>query len=108
MQAIVRFTDVDLRQILFFAAVVVVAVAGGSLLVPQKKEPPAPAKRAEPEEFDPFAGGYPVPPLPGQQLPPSPRRRTRVTAGVGGAPSGTDQATGSATEHETETEVQRG
>lgn len=25
------------------------------------------------ETFDPFAGGYPVPPLPGQQLPPSPR-----------------------------------
>ena len=34
--------------------------------------------RPEPEvkpvgEFDPFAGGYPVPPLPGQQIPPSPR-----------------------------------
>lgn len=30
--------------------------------------------------FDPFAGGYPVPPLPGQQLPPSPRAgRTPVT-----------------------------
>jgi len=25
------------------------------------------------EDFDAFAGGYPVPPLPGQQLPPSPR-----------------------------------
>jgi NADH-quinone oxidoreductase subunit H len=28
-------------------------------------------------EFDPMAGGYPVPPLPGQKLPPVPRRRRR-------------------------------
>ena len=33
---------------------------------------PEPEVKAD-EEFDPFAGGYPVPPLPGQQLPPSPR-----------------------------------
>ena len=30
-------------------------------------------QKYETEEFDPFAGGYPVPPLPGQKLPPSPR-----------------------------------
>ncbi|WP_291378650.1 NADH-quinone oxidoreductase subunit NuoH [Demequina sp.] len=30
-------------------------------------------QKFETEEFDPFAGGYPVPPLPGQKLPPSPR-----------------------------------
>ncbi|GAA2499806.1 NADH-quinone oxidoreductase subunit NuoH [Streptomyces sp. NPDC059506] len=41
-------------------------------------------KRAEAErgagpepEFDPMAGGFPVPPLPGQSLPPVPRRRSR-------------------------------
>lgn len=34
------------------------------------------AKASEP--FDAFAGGYPVPPLPGQQLPPSPRK-ARIT-----------------------------
>jgi NADH-quinone oxidoreductase subunit H len=28
-------------------------------------------------EFDPMAGGYPVPPLPGQKLPPVPRRRRK-------------------------------
>lgn len=33
--------------------------------------------RAESEVFDPLAGGYPVPPLPGQQLPPVPRRPSR-------------------------------
>ncbi|WP_079166516.1 NADH-quinone oxidoreductase subunit NuoH [Streptomyces oceani] len=30
------------------------------------------------ESFDPMAGGYPVPPLPGQTLPPTPRRRSRA------------------------------
>lgn len=30
-------------------------------------------EKEDTEPFDPFAGGYPVPPLPGQQLPPSPR-----------------------------------
>ena len=40
--------------------------------------------------YDPFAGGYPVPPLPGQVLPPSPRKqrlaaaaKASVTAGPG-------------------------
>ncbi|GAA2266292.1 NADH-quinone oxidoreductase subunit H [Streptomyces ruber] len=32
---------------------------------------------AEPPAFDPMAGGFPVPPLPGQTLPPVPRRRSR-------------------------------
>ncbi|WP_309063951.1 NADH-quinone oxidoreductase subunit NuoH [Streptomyces sp.] len=40
------------------------------------------AKQAEqpaeaPAAFDPMAGGFPVPPLPGQELPPVPRRRSR-------------------------------
>lgn len=37
-----------------------------------RKEAKAPA---EPAGFDPMAGGFPVPPLPGQELPPVPRRR---------------------------------
>ncbi|MFB7368119.1 complex I subunit 1/NuoH family protein, partial [Streptomyces hydrogenans] len=40
----------------------------------RKKEEPAGA--AEPA-FDPMAGGFPVPPKPGQSLPPVPRRRPR-------------------------------
>lgn len=32
---------------------------------------------AQPPGFDPMAGGFPVPPLPGQELPPVPRRRPR-------------------------------
>ena len=34
-------------------------------LVPERKEPEA---AEEPEEFDAFAGGFPVPPIPGQEL----------------------------------------
>jgi len=37
---------------------------------PAVEEGPEPA-------FDPMAGGFPVPPLPGQSLPPVPRRRSR-------------------------------
>ncbi|MGW8379269.1 NADH-quinone oxidoreductase subunit NuoH [Streptomyces sp. ODS28] len=37
--------------------------------------------KAEHEVFDPMAGGYPVPPLPGQTLPPVPRRRSRAESG---------------------------
>ena len=42
------------------------------------------------EPFDAFAGGYPVPPLPGQSLPPSPRaaRRQRATAAISAGPAG--------------------
>ncbi|WP_059012752.1 NADH-quinone oxidoreductase subunit NuoH [Streptomyces specialis] len=37
------------------------------------------AEAGRPEEpFDPMAGGYPVPPLPGQTLPPVPRRPSRA------------------------------
>ncbi|NLU70314.1 NADH-quinone oxidoreductase subunit NuoH [Streptomyces sp. HNM0574] len=50
------------------------------------------------EVFDPMAGGYPVPPLPGQTLPPVPRRRSRAhdadrplvgAGGNSGSPGGT-------------------
>jgi NADH-quinone oxidoreductase subunit H len=51
------------------------------------------AESAEPAPFDPFAGGHPVPPLPGQELAPSPRRRLRETAAVATAPSGSDADT---------------
>ncbi|TDC24115.1 NADH-quinone oxidoreductase subunit NuoH [Streptomyces sp. 8K308] len=51
----------------------------------QRLEAEEAAKAAEP--FDPMAGGYPVPPLPGQTLPPVPRRPSRaerVPASAGG------------------------
>jgi NADH-quinone oxidoreductase subunit H len=44
------------------------------------KTPPEP--EPEGEEIDPFADGFPVPPLPGQVLPPSPRAAGKVDAVV--------------------------
>lgn len=55
----------------FGVLVVVMAVL---LLWPEKKAPVGTVKSGE---FDAFADGFPVPPLPGQTLPPSGRRRPR-------------------------------
>jgi len=69
---------VDLRTPLMVAAGVVLVLAVASLFLPErKKEEPAPS---EPETFDAFEWGYPVPPLPGQKLPPSPRAERRAAA----------------------------
>jgi len=80
----------DVRQIMFLVAGVLVVVLlltfVWDLLVPAKPEPRH-AAGAGPQrrEFDPFAGGYPVPPLPGQMLPP-------LTVRPGGAAQLTDDA----------------
>ncbi|MFJ9692814.1 NADH-quinone oxidoreductase subunit NuoH [Kitasatospora sp. NPDC101183] len=59
-----------------------------------KKQPePEPAPPAG--EFDPMAGGYPVPPLPGQVLPPVPRRPSRAQKQLQDARSGADHSEGS-------------
>ncbi|MET7637368.1 NADH-quinone oxidoreductase subunit NuoH [Streptomyces sp. NPDC005438] len=45
----------------------------------REEEKKAQEAEAEPSKpFDPMAGGYPVPPLPGQTLPPVPRRPSRM------------------------------
>ncbi|MEE1789003.1 NADH-quinone oxidoreductase subunit NuoH [Streptomyces sp. SP17BM10] len=46
-------------------------------------------------EFDPMAGGYPVPPLPGQVLAPVPRRRSRAPKQLQDALNGSDHSEGS-------------
>jgi len=38
-----------------------------------------PPRQGPPEEIDPYADGFPVPPLPGQVLPPSPRAERQLT-----------------------------
>jgi NADH-quinone oxidoreductase subunit H len=43
------------------------------------------------QEFDPFAGGFPVPPMPGQIAQPS--RRTKVTISSGAATRATTETT---------------
>jgi NADH-quinone oxidoreductase subunit H len=54
------------RQTLMYAAIAAGVLILLTFLIPEKK----PAPEAEPDaEFDAFAGGYPVPPMPGQTLP---------------------------------------
>lgn len=85
---VLRTEGLDRWQIVLAATGVVVALAVPSLLwnrmssgrVRPTGTPGGPAVTAETEQpFDPMAGGFPVPPLPGQTLPPR-RRRTPVTA----------------------------
>jgi NADH-quinone oxidoreductase subunit H len=52
-------------------------------------------QQADNEVFDPMAGGFPVPPLPGQTLPPVPRRRSRHDPALVG-PSGAAESAGEA------------
>jgi len=65
-------------------------VAVWSLFTDNTKKKPAEEDRdAEPEVIDAFAGGYPVPPLPHQVLPPSPRSGRTVEAHVAARDSAT-------------------
>ena len=75
VQGVRQFTHLQLSTLLYVLAGVVVVGLVISFLIPEKK----PERRAAaPKEFDPFADGYPVPPLPGQVLPPSPRAQRRM------------------------------
>ncbi|MFZ5870133.1 MAG: NADH-quinone oxidoreductase subunit NuoH [Actinomycetota bacterium] len=89
LQGVRQFTDVSLQTVLWVIAGVAAVFVVGTFLWPQRREEPAAA--AAPAEFDPFAGGHPVPPMPGQELPASPRR-LRQSAVVGAATS-TDRPT---------------
>ncbi|MBU4335233.1 MAG: NADH-quinone oxidoreductase subunit NuoH [Actinobacteria bacterium] len=79
VKALQEFGSVNLRGPLFLTAGAVLLVALAiSFFIPEKQAPPPP--EPEPEEFDAFAAGYPVPPLPGQVLPPSPRKLAAMAA----------------------------
>ena len=88
VQGVRQFVDVELTTLLWVLAGVALVATLATFLIPEKPraEAPAPARG----RFDPFAAGYPVPPLPGQTLPPSPRRRLaeqRAAADASGGPS---------------------
>lgn len=81
---------------LFIAVAPIIAVILAWLifsLVAESRQLRRDAEREEREQaitdepFDAFAGGYPVPPLPGQKLPPSPRARRRTVDASKEAPS---------------------
>jgi NADH-quinone oxidoreductase subunit H len=92
VQGVRQFTDLDLRSWLIGLAVVVIVAAGISFAVPEKKAPVR-RKPSGPTVIDPFAGGYPVPPLPGQVLPPSPRAERRLADATAAAEAGAPQVT---------------
>ncbi|MFV0425557.1 MAG: NADH-quinone oxidoreductase subunit NuoH [Beutenbergiaceae bacterium] len=79
------FATIEWRQLLIGVVGGLVVIAVLMLLFPGEEEPGKPAaagnrrKKRKAKAFDAFAGGYPVPPLPGQSLPPS-RRKARVTS----------------------------
>ncbi|MEZ0069136.1 NADH-quinone oxidoreductase subunit H [Streptacidiphilus sp. MAP12-20] len=66
-------------HVVLYVAGGVVAVLLLSILVDmlRPKKDTSPAVSADEGAFDPMAGGFPVPPLPGQQLPAVPRRPSR-------------------------------
>ena len=70
----------QIRPLLFTLAGVVLVGALISFLIPEKKTPTDPKRPPGPQVYDPYAGGYPVPPLPGQKLPPSPRKQRAAAA----------------------------
>ncbi|WP_413105973.1 NADH-quinone oxidoreductase subunit NuoH [Streptomyces sp. Inha503] len=77
-----RNENYDYQDIVLYVGSAVIALLLLSFVVDFFRDRSA---RAEPEAeqgpepaFDPMAGGFPVPPLPGQTLPPVPRRRPRT------------------------------
>jgi NADH-quinone oxidoreductase subunit H len=87
--------DLDSRNVLIAAGI---AVAALLVLVFWPERKPAPQEEpAQQAPFDAFAGGYPVPPMPGQSLPVAASRMTvpgtAAPAGVGGSAAPADDPT---------------
>ncbi|MER7760821.1 NADH-quinone oxidoreductase subunit NuoH [Streptomyces sp. NPDC097619] len=75
-----RNENYDFQSIVLYVGGAVLGILLISLVVDVIRDRRGAAKATAPTapaEFDPMAGGYPVPPLPGQTLPPVPRRRPR-------------------------------
>ncbi|AUG79231.1 NADH-quinone oxidoreductase subunit H [Kitasatospora sp. MMS16-BH015] len=68
----------DFGQVVLYVGAPIGVILLLALLRDFTKHQKAPEQPAAEAEFDPMAGGYPVPPLPGQELPPVPRRRSRA------------------------------
>ena len=80
-----------MRQVLIGVAVVLGLAAVVVGFWPTKDVPAEPTKGSRAKhEFDAFAGGFPVPPKPGQKLPPSPRSGHTVVGSVHRGTTGGD------------------
>jgi NADH-quinone oxidoreductase subunit H len=84
-------SGVTRTQLIIGIVVAAVVVLAAIWLWPDRK--PAAAARPGPAQFDAFAGGYPVPPLPGQTLPRSRRRGATTYPDQHVAPSATSEET---------------
>ncbi|MFC5721925.1 NADH-quinone oxidoreductase subunit NuoH [Streptomyces gamaensis] len=74
-----RNENYDAQHVVLYVGGAVLAVLLLSFVADVFRGRPGGGERQAPppKEFDPTAGGHPVPPLPGQSLPPVPRRRPR-------------------------------
>ena len=73
----------DLRTTLIWLGLVLFVIAAFAFILDVRRGPEeADDAGAEPEPFDAFAGGHPVPPLPGQELTVTRRAKATVTAAV--------------------------
>ena len=70
VQGLRAFTDMDAQQLLLGLSVICVVTMVVLFFWPESKSG---EQEPESDKFDAFAGGYPVPPLPGQELPASTR-----------------------------------
>ncbi|HZK04308.1 MAG TPA: NADH-quinone oxidoreductase subunit NuoH [Actinomycetaceae bacterium] len=88
VQGIMNFTEIQQSTLLIAIAIAFGVVILLLLLWPERKV----TQIEEPEaEFDAYAGGYPVPPMPGEQLQPSARRRRREAVLAMSAEEATDE-----------------
>nr|WP_233506877.1 NADH-quinone oxidoreductase subunit NuoH [Jiangella anatolica] len=78
---------IERNQILLYGGIAVAVLLIGSLLIPEKKQPEE-TEPAEPAPFDAFAGGHPVPPMPGQEF-----VAARIPVTPTGATTKTDERT---------------
>lgn len=94
-----RNENYGFTSILLYVAGAIIVILLLSFVVDMfrnKQEKEAAAREPETPAFDPMAGGFPVPPLPGQALPPVPRRTPRrereliVSGGVNTVSDGTE------------------
>jgi NADH-quinone oxidoreductase subunit H len=88
LQGVRQFSDISLQTVLWVIVGIAAVFVVATFVWPEQKHDDR--ADAQDQPFDAFAGGHPVPPLPGQELPPSPRRRLRETAAVATGPAGND------------------